>query len=146
MQTAHATLFNAIPITQKMGLRLVRYDHEGLVISAPLAENVNDKQTAFAGSLATVVTLSGWALITLLLQDAGIDANVVIARSEIDYKKPVTQDFQATCLKPDDTVIARFLGTLKKHGKARIALRATIATESGVAVELSGAYAALLKP
>lgn len=51
-----------VPITRAMGVRFRSFDDAGVVISAPLAPNINDKGIAFGGTLASLLFLSGWAL------------------------------------------------------------------------------------
>ena len=40
-----------LPIAQFMGLEVESYDGDTLILTAPLEPNINDKQTAFGGSL-----------------------------------------------------------------------------------------------
>lgn len=75
-----------------MRITVVDYSGERLELAAPLAPNINDKGTAFAGSTASLLVLAGWGLVSLRLRDAGIKAEVVVAKSETDYKRPVRSD------------------------------------------------------
>jgi len=54
-----------------------------LVLEAPLAINFNDKRTAFAGTLASLCTLSGWAMTSLICEAAGLKADIAAIHSEI---------------------------------------------------------------
>ena len=49
-----------IPLTRAMGLRVESLGEGGIRMNAPLEPNVNDKGTAFGGSLAAILTLAGW--------------------------------------------------------------------------------------
>src|SRR6266478_6063574 len=77
------TMHSEIPLTGAIGIRAVAYDREGLRLSAPLAQNINDKGTVFSGSLNAVITLAGWGLIWLLLQEQDLSGAIVIQDSTI---------------------------------------------------------------
>jgi thioesterase domain-containing protein len=86
---APATLFQDIAPARAMQISVSSYSNEGLELAAPLQPNINDKGTAFAGSISSLLVLAGWGVITLRLRDAGIPVDVVVSKSEIDYKRPV---------------------------------------------------------
>jgi thioesterase domain-containing protein len=62
---------------------------------APLAPNVNDKGCAFGGSLVSLMTLCGWALVELALRRRGEDCDVFVAESTVRYLSPLWQDFRS---------------------------------------------------
>src|SRR4051812_16483795 len=82
-----------IPITKAMGIRVVSYDADRLVIEAPLALNHNHLGTAFGGSLSAVATLAGYGMIWMALGDR--DCHVVIRDSALSFKRPVRGDIRA---------------------------------------------------
>lgn len=133
-----------IPATRRLGIEPARCDSTALVLSAPLAPNRNDKGTAFAGSLCAITTLAGWSAIWLALHDADLAGTIVIQDSTIRYLRPVTRDFEARCSMPTAAQLARFLTTLRKHGKARLRLRVVIREGSVDAVTFTGRYVARL--
>ena len=71
------------------------YDGHRLRLVAPLAANVNDKGTAFGGSMTSLMTYAGWGLVTLQLQQAGARADVFVADSTVRYLKPLYADLRA---------------------------------------------------
>jgi len=131
-----------IPITQEIGIKVVRFDAKGLVLTAPLIANKNDKNTAFGGSLAAVIILSGWALTHLTLEELGVKGSTVVRRSKIDYLRPVKQDIYAICSMPAPEVVAQFKQDILEKGKARWELHARVETEHELAVDFSGVYVA----
>jgi thioesterase domain-containing protein len=139
-QALQETLAHEIPITQHLAIRVVNYDQTGLVLQAPLAPNINHKQTAFAGSLNSVVTLAGWGLLWLILKELALPARVVIQDSECSYLRPVSDDFSAFCPRPEQEQIDRMAEALKKRGKARIELHTEILNGTTVAVSFTGRY------
>lgn len=138
------TFYEEIPLTRQLGLRVESYNGETLVLYAPLAPNINHKQTAFAGSLNAVITLAGWGLLWLILKEENIAGKIVIQDSTINYLQPVVSDFRAVCKRPDFTQVQRFLNILRKKGVARLELQAVIETEpeKSVLVAFSGRYVA----
>jgi len=134
------TFDHEIPITGHIGIRVESYDGKRLVLSAPLKPNINHKATAFAGSLNSLVTLAGWGLIWLLLREWNISATTVIQDSACNYRRPVTRDFTATCVKPDEAELAYFARMLREKGRARLELQAEMRENDLVAVSFSGRY------
>ncbi|HXH02243.1 MAG TPA: YiiD C-terminal domain-containing protein [Candidatus Competibacteraceae bacterium] len=131
-----------IPLTQAMGIRLLHHDARGLALAAPLAPNVNDKGTAFAGALATLVTLAGWALTQLTLEAHGETAQVVVADSQLHYLRPVRGEIVAACALPPAEAVVDFLQTYRRRGRARWLLHAEILEQGHPALRYSGHYVA----
>lgn len=141
LQDLQATL-DAMPPVAAMGVRISGYDNGALRLTAPAAANVNDKGNAFGGSLASVMTLAGWGLVSLRLSLAGHEAGVYVADSNIRYRAPVYGDLNASaCAAPGEDWDA-FLELFDKRGRARVTLRAQI---EGGAAELEGRFVAMAK-
>lgn len=134
------TFYREIPITKYLGITVDSYDGERLTLKAPIGANINHKQTAFAGSLNSLVTLSGWGLLWIVLKELDITASIVIQDSTNSYLRPVTRDFSASCHKPDPANIVKLENTLRTKGKARLELRSEIHEEGEVAVSFKGRY------
>jgi len=136
--------YDAMPPVAAMQVRAVHYDGQRLRLHAPLAANVNDKACAFGGSLVSLMTLAGWGLLTLRLREAGIQAEVYVADSQVRYLAPVYTDLEAEAwLAPEvdwDAVLAAWAA----RGRARAGVLARVAGADGAnAAELSGRFAAL---
>ncbi len=136
-------LATEMPVTQRLGVRLVGIQHGAVRLRAPLAANTNHAGTAFAGSLNAIATLSGWATVWLLLRERGITAQVVIQDSAVRYLRPVTGDFEAVCTPPPHAAVAHFLESLARRGKGRIEIQAAVHDAQGEAVVFRGRYVAL---
>lgn len=136
----------AMPPVMAMGLRIVEATAERLRLHAPLVANLNDKGCAFGGSLTSLMTLAGWSLITLRLAEAGLDADVFVADSEIRYRAPLYADLEATAELVDGESWQVFIDTLQSRGRARLSVLAEVALpEGGVATECRSRYAAKLR-
>lgn len=139
-------VLDSMPPVRAMQLRLEGYDNGQLQLTAPLAANVNDKGNAFGGSLASAMTLSGWALVTLRLRLAGHDAEVYVADSQLRYRAPVYGDLHAQAEVAPDSDWNTFLNTFAQRGKARIGVVAVQpGTDGKAAAELSGRFVAFAK-
>ncbi len=137
-------LHQAIPLTEAMQIDEIEYSGGLLRLGAPLEPNLNDKGTGFAGSIASIATLSGWCLLTLWLRDRGIDADVMIAKSEQRYLAPVTGRLEAIASLPDDNVVEQFWQRFQEKQRARLPISVAIGNEK-VLFELQGDYAAVLR-
>ena len=124
-------IHEGIPLARDMALQLHHYDGEQLTLAAPLAPNVNDKGCAFGGSLVSVMTLSGWALVELALRKRGTDCDVFVAESSVRYLAPLWDDFHSQARLAEDADWATFFSTLDNRGRARIAIDCVVPGENG---------------
>ena len=129
----HEYLSDAIPLYRAMDARVAAADAGAVVLTAPLAANTNHQSTAFGGSVASLATLACWGWLWVLLKDAGIDARLVVARSEIDYLKPLTTDLTARCAAPATDATRVLLDALARKGRGRIELEAVVEDAAGLA-------------
>ena len=132
-----------IPLLNHMGLGELEYDGKRLVLPAELAPNINDKGTGFGGSLATLATISGWCLTTLLLREQSLDCDVMIRDCEMQYIAPITNDFYAQVVVPSTLGVDSFLLRLKEKGRARLTLDVSIKQNGIVALKMTGNYVAI---
>lgn len=134
-----------IPLLNHMGLGDLEYDGNKLRLPAALAPNINDKGTGFGGSLATLATISGWCLVTLLLKDQMLDCDVMIRDCDMRYLAPVTSDFHAEVAVPVTDEVEGFLAHLQAKGKARLALEVSVIQDGVTALTMQGNYVAVLR-
>ena len=133
-------LHTKIPITKQMDVGVARYDGRTLVLKAPLDRNVNDKGTAFGGSLFSLAVLSGWGLLFLKLKEENLSADIVIHESTISYHLPVTGVLEACCSIPEGEEYAHLIERLRAGGRGKISLETDIMQASRVAVSFRGRY------
>ncbi len=135
-----------IPLARAMQVRIRAWDQVALEIAAPLAPNINDKGCAFGGSLAGVMTLAGWALARLALDRAGLAGDIYVQDSTIRYLAPVWGDFVARAELAGEASFEPFLEALHARGKARAAVRCTVAAADGTpATTLEARFVALVR-
>ena len=78
-----------IPLLNAMQLSFNRFENLTLTMEAPLAPNINNKGTAFGGSIASICLFGGWAVATLAFTDHGIrNTEIVVYKSEMTFERP----------------------------------------------------------
>ena len=136
-------LHQVIPLSIAMGVQVTRATLGHVKLSAPLAPNVNHAETVFGGSAAALATLSAWTLLHLRLEDAQLNATLVIQRSRMEYQKPIPGDFEAVCDFGDEAAWDRFRATLARHGRARLTLSAHLVHRANRVASFEGDFVAL---
>jgi len=93
-----------IPLLDAMQLSFVTYEHLSLTMEAPLAPNINNKGTAFGGSIASICLFGGWAVATLAFIDHDIhNTEIVVFRNEMTFERPARGLLSVNAyIKPDD--------------------------------------------
>lgn len=143
---ALARHLQAMPPVAALQLHIAGFDGDCLRLQAPLAAHVNDKGCAFGGSLASLMTLAAWGLVTLRLHAAGLAADVFVADSQLRYRAPLFADLQAQARLADDADWDGFIARLRSHGRAGIELQACVRLpDGGIAAECRARYVAVGK-
>jgi thioesterase domain-containing protein len=131
-----------IPVTRAMKVAVMGIDSAGVRLSAPLAPNINHRNTAFGGSVATLAILSAWTLLHTRLRDASYPSRIVIQRNSMEYLRPLHGEFAAFCGAPEPHRWERFMAGLARRGLARIILHAEVFGDGELAGRFEGAYVA----
>ena len=135
-----------MPPVAAMQVEVAGMEGDALRLTAPLSANVNDKGNAFGGSLTSLMTVSGWGLVTLKLQLAGLKAEVYVADSHVRYLAPLYGDLVAEAAFAEGPSWDTFIDTLVQRGRARIQVEARVLLpEGGLATTLSGRFVAIAK-
>lgn len=141
IQKLQTKLHNEIPLTKLMQLQIKEYNHKQLITTAPLEININDKGTAFGGSLSTMTIISSWSICWLISNELGYDCkNIVVIKNENCYLKPVTKNITCYTQKPSQTEIDIVKTKLKEKGSASIKITSSIIENNEVCVEFEGVY------
>lgn len=130
-----------IPISREMGLQVTEVSSKHAVVAVPLAPNVNHVQTAFGGSLYAAAALSCYALFQALAREAGgLSDELVIQEGGIRYLFPVTGDFTVRAEMAEEDGVGKFIEALRRSGKARMKLKASVICQGRTCAEFSGTY------
>ena len=123
-----AKIHRTIPLSAAMGYEIVELDEARIVVEAPLQPNINIHGTGFAGSLYSLGVLSAWALCNHVIDDAGLDAELVVADAAIRYRAPVRGRIRCCC-RLNSNQIQGFVSGLRARGRARIQVEVDIGEE-----------------
>ena len=137
-----AYLHRHIPVSGQMGVVVRQCDQAGVVLTAPLAPNLNHRSTVFGGSASAVAILAGWTWLHGALRETGLSCRVVIQRNTMDYLAPIDGDFTAACAGVSPAAWEKFLKTLRRHSRARIKLTADLKYKGEQVAVFSGEYVA----
>lgn len=130
-------LHEQIPLTKSLGLSIVSVDEKGARIRAPLGPNHNHLGSAFGGSLATMMILSGYIWLYDALLKHNHHAHVILFKEESEYLLPVKTDIEVLAISPSLDDWRKFEESFIRKGTARIVIRSEIRTETG---SLSAAF------
>lgn len=138
-----AYLHGHIPLSKAMQVSVVRVTMDGVVLSAPLAPNINHRETVFGGSASALATLAAWALVHSRLSSEGLHARVVIQRNTMEYERPMSGDFAAESIlrRPEDW--GSFVRLLDRRGRARITVASRLVFAGQPAGRFEGEFVAL---
>lgn len=134
---------NNIPLLQNMQVRFDRFENGLLEISCPLEPNINDKGTAFGGSMAALATVCGWLYTTLHARTISSGCEAVIANSRMTYHAPAHGAFSTQC---QAAVPETFFDRLRQNRRAKLELNIDLLSDNNEKVaSYSGLYVALPK-
>ena len=137
-------LHQNIPITKAMGVQVRKSQPGEVILFAPIAPNINHRETVFGGSACTLAILSCWALLQIGLRSESIAARLVIQRNTMSYDKPITGDFYAICRYEDAGKWDRFKNMLLRRNRARITVASVLECEGERVANFEGQFVALL--
>ena len=138
-----AYLHGHIPLSAAMQVAVDAADADRVRLRAPLAPNINHRETVFGGSASAVAILAAWSLLHLRLRAAGLASRLVIQRNTMDYERPILGEFTATSSLAAPDAWPRFLRTLERMGKARAEVQAVLEADGQVVGRLTGEFVAL---
>lgn len=136
-------LHQHIPLTRAMQVSVVCVEPESVVLRAPLAPNINHRETVFGGSAAALATLAAWSLIHTRLVDAGKSSRIVIQRNTMTFGQPIAGDFSARSILPSSETWAGFTRLLERRGRARITALADLIYAGNAVAKFEGEFVAL---
>ena len=137
-------LYQHSPLSHAMQVSVIEANFDRVCLGAPLAPNINHRDTVFGGSASAVAILSAWALLYVRLKCSDIDARVVIQRNTMAYLKPVVSRFEACTGEIDALHWQKFIRILKVRGRARLHISASLICEQANTAEFEGDFVAML--
>ncbi|GIU30118.1 thioesterase [Shewanella schlegeliana] len=89
LQQLQQTWHQTIPVSEFMQIAPLAFDGETFEVSAPLEPNINLHNTMFAGSIYTLMTLTGWGMLWLQQKLAEQEGDIVLADANVRYLAPI---------------------------------------------------------
>lgn len=133
-QLLEQKIHETIPLSRTLGYHIESLTGDSIQVVAPLEPNINIHNAAFAGSLYSVAALTAWGLVTHIVNEAGIEAAVVIGKAEILYQRPITEAIYCrSTVTPD--ISSEFLSTLAGAGRAKLLLTVAIGNQSEASLD-----------
>ena len=136
-------LHEHIPLSRAMQVGVVAVGPESVLLRAPLAPNINHRETVFGGSASALAILSAWSLLQLRMMAAGLAPRLVIQRNTMDYELPIAGAFVARSALAEPGHWTQFTHMYERKGKARIAVNAVLSFEGEVAGRFNGEFVAI---
>jgi thioesterase domain-containing protein len=132
-----------IPLSAAMQVSVQHASTDEVVLAAPLAPNINHRETLFGGSASAVAILAAWSLLHVRLRVDQLDARLVIQSNTMHYDVPIGGNFTARSFIETPDAWAHFTHMLARKGKARIAVAAVLEYQGVQAGRLHGEFVAL---
>lgn len=138
-------LRDRIPLTRAMAVEVRSAGVDGVELYAPLAPNINHRDTVFGGSASAVAILAAWSALHVRMRAAGLDVRLVIRRNTMSYERPITTGFTATAAPPTGEAWEKLVATAARGRPARVNVAAQLYCEGLLVGELDGEFAVLPK-
>ena len=132
-------LHTHIPISRAMGVEVVEQSDSAITLAAPFAPNINHQGTVFGGSIASVATLAAWTMIYVRLKAHGINGDLVVQRSNLEYLLPMRSRFTARC-ELDEQSWQRFSAMFERRQKGRLHMLSEVYCEESLTCRLEGDF------
>ncbi|MAM85939.1 MAG: thioesterase [unclassified Hahellaceae] len=132
-------LHTHIPISKAMGVEVVERSEAAITLSAPFAPNINHQGTVFGGSIASVATLAAWTMIYVRLKAEGLDGDLVVQRSNIEYLLPMRETFTARCAL-NEQAWQRFSSMFARRQKGRLHMLSEVYCGNALTCRLEGDF------
>ncbi len=125
-------LKDKIALYEHLGIEVVSLRSDQVHFHTSLEKSHNHKGTAFGGSLYASAVLACYALVLAGLKKRNIPTeNIVIAKGEIEYLRPVETDFEIFCSFPSAADEEAFYRKLQQNNSVRGSLVSEIKDPSG---------------
>ncbi|MES2610024.1 MAG: YiiD C-terminal domain-containing protein [Pseudomonadota bacterium] len=137
-----AYLHQHIPLSGAMAVSVLEASLERVVLSAPLAPNINHRDTVFGGSASAVAILAAWSMLHLRLSAHGLGSRLVIQRNTMEYGLPIDGTFTAVAEAPTEQAWRAFVRVFERKGLGRIEQASVLMYHGQPAGRLTGEFVA----
>ncbi len=138
-----AFLRERIPLSKAMDVRVRSASQAAVVLFAPIAPNLNHRDTVFGGSASALAILAAWSVVRVRMHAEGLEGRIVIRRNTMSYEQPMAADFTATASAPDPAEWEKLRAALGRGRPGRVQVTATLECQGERAGELAGEFVVL---
>jgi thioesterase domain-containing protein len=138
-----AYLHAHIPLSAAMQVSVRAVDADAVTLAAPLAPNINHRETVFGGSASALGILAAWSLLHTRMRAEGLHARLVIQSNAMDYDRPIFGDFTARSALAEADQWPRFMRMLARMRRARMRVNSVLESDGAVVGRLTGEFVAL---
>jgi len=131
---------STIPQLEYQQWELKSFGQDGVVCSAPLEPNRNIHQTAFAGSISSLMIICGWLQVQAWVEKYHPEAKIVLKSFELDYRRPVQSSMLIRSLPPDESEWDRLKVSLDQKGRGIIRIPVEIRDGENILDRFEGLY------
>lgn len=143
VEELEAFLRERIPLSKAMDVRVRSASQEEVVLFAPVAPNLNHRDTVFGGSASALAILAAWSMVRVRMQAEGLEGRIVIRRNTMSYEQPMAADFTATASAPDAAEWEKLRAALARGRPGRVQVTAILECQGERAGELAGEFVVL---
>lgn len=143
-QALEQYLHDHIPLSKTMQVSVLEAGQESVILSAPLAPNINHTETVFGGSASAVAILAAWSLVHVRLKSMGIAGGIVIQSNTMSYQRPIHGTFTARSFITPPEAWDVFMRTLARRSRARITVSAILDYEGQPVGNFEGNFVAIV--
>jgi thioesterase domain-containing protein len=136
-------LHDRIPLARAMAIEVQEAAIDRVRIRAPLAPNINHRDTVFGGSASAVAILAAWSVVRVRMLAEGLEGRIVIRRNSVSYEQPMAADFTATAGAPDAAEWTRLRAALARGRPGRVRVSAVLDCKGSKAGEFAGEFVVL---
>jgi thioesterase domain-containing protein len=122
-----ASLHAQIPMTAFLRIAFGEFEHDRIVLAAPLSPSRNHRDTAFGPGVFTTAGLAPWLLLVRRTWAERLAVHILLGRCELDLHRPITTDYRARC----DAVPALDAEALRRGEKIRLSASAHVVFDDG---------------
>ena len=136
-------LHEHIPLAAAMQVSVLEIGLTSVRLGAPLAPNINHRDTVFGGSASAVAILAAWSLLHVRMLAFNVPGRLVIRRNTMQYLAPIRGAFTARAALSRDADWPGFVGMLARKAIARIEVGADLDCAGQRVGTLAGEFVAL---
>lgn len=131
---------STIPQLEYQRWKLISCDLEGVVCKAPLKPNKNIHNTAFAGSISSLMIICGWLQVNAWTEKNMPKAKIVLKNFKLDYQRPVQADMTINSTPPDQVKWEELKRSLQTRGRGTIEVLVEIKEMGKILDKFLGLY------